>query len=54
LAREIVGIELTSVVLPTPGPPVITSNFEHNASLLWGNESQALGNLFPVGQLPPL
>src|SRR5215831_9933867 len=27
-ARRIFRIELTSVVLPTPGPPVITSTFE--------------------------
>ena len=31
-ARRILRIELTSVVLPTPGPPVITNTFEASAT----------------------
>src|SRR5277367_1509225 len=43
-ARRILRIELTSVVLPTPGPPVITSTFEASATRtaaiwLWASAS---------------
>jgi hypothetical protein len=31
-ARRILRIEFTSVVLPTPGPPVITNAFEASAT----------------------